>query len=180
MQGDSEISYERAEAGMAGTGELIMSAEFEEYVVSSGEIGAREGAVVVVVGGGVGGVATAARLAHAGHKVLLLEKNSHLGGRCSLIHGSSSLPHSSTSTLEEDARMNTFRFDQGPSLYLMPDSFKATFDDLGEDINHHLTLLKCDPNYTLFFHDGTQLNLSSGKSCSLFKFSFHQHFEQQI
>ncbi len=168
MQGDTEISYERAEAGMAGTGDLLMSAEFEEYVMSSGEIGAREGgAVVVVVGGGVGGVATAARLAHAGHKVLLLEKNSHLGGRCSLIHGSSSsLPHSSTNTLEENARMNTFRFDQGPSLYLMPDSFKATFDDLGEDINHHVTLLKCDPNYTLFFHDGTQLNLSSGETCS--------------
>ena len=37
-------------------------------------------------GAGVGGVATAARLANAGFKVTVLEKNSFTGGRCSLIH----------------------------------------------------------------------------------------------
>jgi len=41
---------------------------------------------VVVVGAGVGGVATAARLAAAGCKVTVLEKNGFSGGRCSLIH----------------------------------------------------------------------------------------------
>lgn len=41
---------------------------------------------VIVVGAGVGGVATAARLAAAGCKVTVLEKNGFSGGRCSLIH----------------------------------------------------------------------------------------------
>jgi heterodisulfide reductase subunit A-like polyferredoxin len=37
-------------------------------------------------GAGVGGVATAARLAKAGFKVTVVEKNDFTGGRCSLLH----------------------------------------------------------------------------------------------
>lgn len=40
----------------------------------------------VIIGAGVGGVATAARLAAAGWKVTVLEKNGFTGGRCSLIN----------------------------------------------------------------------------------------------
>jgi phytoene desaturase (3,4-didehydrolycopene-forming) len=40
----------------------------------------------IVVGAGVGGVATAARLAQAGFEVTVVEKNGFTGGRCSLIH----------------------------------------------------------------------------------------------
>lgn len=40
----------------------------------------------VIIGAGVGGVATAARLAKAGFEVIVFEKNSFTGGRCSLIH----------------------------------------------------------------------------------------------
>jgi phytoene desaturase (3,4-didehydrolycopene-forming) len=40
----------------------------------------------LVVGAGAGGIATAARLAAAGFKVTVLEKNDFTGGRCSLIH----------------------------------------------------------------------------------------------
>lgn len=41
---------------------------------------------VIIVGAGAGGVATAARLAAAGCKVTVIEKNDFSGGRCSLIH----------------------------------------------------------------------------------------------
>jgi phytoene desaturase (3,4-didehydrolycopene-forming) len=40
----------------------------------------------IVVGAGVGGVAVAARLAKAGYKVDVFEKNDFTGGRCSLIY----------------------------------------------------------------------------------------------
>jgi len=40
---------------------------------------------VIIVGAGAGGVATAARLAAAGCKVTVVEKNDFSGGRCSLI-----------------------------------------------------------------------------------------------
>lgn len=41
---------------------------------------------VIIVGAGVGGVATAARLKKAGLQVTVVEKNDFTGGRCSLIH----------------------------------------------------------------------------------------------
>jgi phytoene desaturase (3,4-didehydrolycopene-forming) len=100
---------------------------------------------VVIIGAGVGGVATAARLAKRhGCRVTVLEKNEFSGGRCSLIR-----------------TPEGFRFDQGPSLYLMPQSFKRTFDDLGVDIEEHLHLVRCDPNYKMFFDDGSHITLSS-------------------
>lgn len=40
----------------------------------------------IVIGAGVGGTSTAARLAHAGLDVEVYEKNEYSGGRCSLIH----------------------------------------------------------------------------------------------
>ena len=39
----------------------------------------------IIIGAGAGGIATAARLAKAGFKVTVLEKNDFTGGRCSLI-----------------------------------------------------------------------------------------------
>ena len=41
---------------------------------------------VIIIGAGVGGTSTAARLAHAGLDVEVYEKNEYSGGRCSLIH----------------------------------------------------------------------------------------------
>ncbi|KAI9144743.1 phytoene dehydrogenase-like protein [Paraphysoderma sedebokerense] len=98
---------------------------------------------VVIIGAGAGGTGTAARLAHAGYDVHVYEKNDFHGGRCSLIH------------------KNGFRFDQGPSLYLMPKIFEQTFTELGEDIKDHLELVQCDPNYYLYFDDGSKMELSS-------------------
>ncbi|KAK0661388.1 Phytoene desaturase [Lasiodiplodia hormozganensis] len=98
----------------------------------------------VIVGAGVGGVATAARLAKAGYAVTVVEKNDFTGGRCSLIHH------------------DGYRFDQGPSLLLLPNLFAEAFHDLGTSLEAegvHLT--KCDPNYSLWFGDGHNFELST-------------------
>lgn len=89
-----------------------------------------------------GGTALAARLASQGFAVKVYEKNAHSGGRLSLIHA------------------NGFRFDQGPSLYLMPKLFEETFSDLGEKVSDHLDLLQCERNYTVYFGDGERCELS--------------------
>lgn len=92
---------------------------------------------IIVIGAGVGGVAVAAQLANLGNQVTVFEKNASCGGRCSLF------------------TLGGFRFDVGPSLYLMPEIFKETFDDLGEDVNDHIELIKCNPNYNIhFMNDG--------------------------
>lgn len=98
---------------------------------------------VVIIGAGVGGTATAARLARQGFRVTVIEKNGFSGGRCS--------------TLRHDG----FRFDQGPSLYLMPKVFEEAFADLDERIEDHVDLLRCENNYRLHFPDGDTIELSS-------------------
>ncbi|KZS90831.1 phytoene dehydrogenase [Sistotremastrum niveocremeum HHB9708] len=99
---------------------------------------------VVIVGAGVGGVATAARLASAGLKVTVVEKNDFTGGRCSLLYDGG------------------HRFDQGPSLLLLPQLFHTTFKDLGTSIKEQqIELVKCEPNYVVHFNDGTHMRLST-------------------
>ncbi|KAM0430028.1 hypothetical protein ACHAPT_006034 [Fusarium lateritium] len=99
---------------------------------------------VIVIGAGVGGVATAARLAKAGFKVTVVEKNDFTGGRCSLINH------------------DGYRFDQGPSLLLLPRFFEEIFQDLGTSLsNEGIELLKCEPNYNIWFGDGSSFELST-------------------
>ncbi|KAJ5232788.1 Phytoene desaturase [Penicillium chermesinum] len=98
----------------------------------------------VIVGAGAGGIATAARLAKAGYEVTVIEKNGFLGGRCSLIC------------------REGYRFDQGPSLLLMPEVFYQTFRDLGTSLeDEHVRLLKCEPNYRIWFSDNDSLEMST-------------------
>ncbi|WP_282949133.1 phytoene desaturase family protein [Cellulomonas endometrii] len=87
---------------------------------------------VVVVGGGIGGLATATLLARGGADVTLLERHDRVGGR--------------TGTLEVDG----FRFDTGPSWYFMPEVFAHFFALLGERIEDHVDLVRLDPAYRLF------------------------------
>ena len=97
---------------------------------------------VIIIGAGIGGIAAGARLAKQGYQVSILEKNAQPGGRVSVI--------------EEDG----FRFDTGPTLFLMPDTFAQTYRDLGEKMEDHLDLIRLDPTYRVHFHDGSRLDLT--------------------
>ncbi|MDZ5663690.1 phytoene desaturase family protein [Nocardioides sp. S-58] len=90
-------------------------------------------ASVVVIGGGIAGLATAALLASRGHSVDLLEKNDDLGGR--------------VGSVERDG----FRFDTGASWYLMPEVFEHFFELLGTSADAELDLRVLDPSYRVFF-----------------------------
>ncbi len=86
----------------------------------------------VIIGGGVAGLATAALLAHEGHSVTLLERGERVGGRAG--------------TIERDG----FRFDTGPSWYLMPRVFDHFFELLGTSTAEQLELVTLDPGYQVF------------------------------
>ncbi|UIP00943.1 phytoene desaturase family protein [Halobaculum sp. CBA1158] len=96
---------------------------------------------VVVVGGGFGGLSTACYLADAGANVTLLEKNDQLGGRASVLEAEG------------------FRFDMGPSWYLMPDVFETFFGHFDRDPADYYSLSRLDPHYRIFFKDGDQVDL---------------------
>ncbi|MGC4935244.1 phytoene desaturase family protein [Gordonia sp. DT30] len=90
---------------------------------------------VVIIGGGVAGLATAALLAADGHDVDVVEKNPEPGGRAG--------------RWERDG----FRFDTGPSWWLMPEVFDHFFALLGTSTEAHLDLTRLEPGYRVFFED---------------------------
>ena len=87
----------------------------------------------IVIGGGMGGLASAALLGKHGYSVTLLEKNALLGGRANYFEAEG------------------FRFDMGPSWYLMPDVFEHFFALMGERVEDHLQLQRLDPSYRIAF-----------------------------
>jgi phytoene desaturase len=97
----------------------------------------------IIIGAGIGGIATAARLARSGYQVTVLEKNSTPGGRCNQF------------------TRDGHRFDVGPTLFLMPEVFAETYAALGARMEDELDLRRIDPTYYVRFDDGTQLALTS-------------------
>ena len=87
---------------------------------------------IVVIGGGIGGLASAALLAREGHDVTLLERNAEFGGRAG--------------SWEKDG----FRFDTGPSWYLMPEVFDHFYRLLGTSAAAELDLVQLDPGYRVY------------------------------
>ena len=71
---------------------------------------------IVVVGAGVGGLAVAIRLAAAGHRVAVLERNAVVGGKLARL------------------RHDGFTFDVGPALLTLPDVFDELFRAAGHRV----------------------------------------------
>lgn len=97
---------------------------------------------VAVVGAGIGGLSTAARLAHDGYDVQVFEKLPQCGGRASLLNEKG------------------FRIDMGPSFVLMPDFYKEVFDYCGERIEDYIDLMALDTHYKIFYPDGDVLDVT--------------------
>jgi phytoene desaturase len=110
---------------------------------STASRGRRSGPRAVVIGAGFGGLATAARLAHAGYQVTVLERHAVPGGRAGLWESAG------------------FRFDTGPSLVLMVEYWERLFRDVGHRMEDYVTLVQLDPNYRIHYPDGTTLEITS-------------------
>jgi phytoene desaturase len=96
---------------------------------------------VVIVGAGLAGLSAALRLAGAGRKVTVVEKNSFPGGRNGIL------------------KTQGYSFDTGPSVLTMPNLIADALACLGEKLEDWLELKPVSPLYRAFFADGSQLDV---------------------
>ncbi len=85
----------------------------------------------IIIGSGLGGLATALRLSNKGYKVKIIEKYSTPGGRLNKLD------------------LDGFRFDLGPSFMSMTYEFEELFNSVG--IKNPIELEELDPLYQVFF-----------------------------
>ena len=96
---------------------------------------------VVVVGAGLAGLSTALRLAGAGRKVTVIERESVPGGRNGLLN------------------KEGYAFDTGPTVLTMPDLIADALNCVGEKLEDWLELIPLQPLYRAFYADGSQLDV---------------------
>jgi phytoene desaturase len=96
---------------------------------------------VVVIGAGMGGLATAARLAAAGHRVTVVEQAPAVGGKVGWFS------------------RDGFGFDTGPSLLTLPGVYRDLFSATGTPLEQHVDLVPLDPACRYRLSDGTWLDL---------------------
>ncbi|MGE5946458.1 MAG: phytoene desaturase family protein, partial [Betaproteobacteria bacterium] len=96
---------------------------------------------IVVIGGGLGGLASAIVLRARGYPVILFEHNQWLGGKAA------------------ELRLDGFRFDMGPTVLTVPSVLTRIFEEAGRNAHEVLDLVRLNPQWRCFFEDGSVLDL---------------------
>jgi phytoene desaturase len=101
------------------------------------------GRKAIVIGAGIGGIASAIRLAHLGFETTVYERNSEPGGKI------------------RSSRFKGYRFDMGPSVFTEP----RLVDELlllKASTSHGFSYQKLPISCNYFFEDGVRIALPSG------------------
>lgn len=98
---------------------------------------------IAVVGAGVTGLAAAARLAAKGHQVTIFEKNEQVGGRMSQF------------------KKDGFTFDMGPTIVMVPDVYKAVFEESGKRFEDYVDMKPLTHIFDIYFSDKDKVSVST-------------------
>ncbi len=101
---------------------------------------------VIIIGGGLGGLAAGIRLAAIGCQVTICEQGDGFGGKMNSWESSG------------------FRFDTGPSLITMPWIFEELFNVAGSRLTDHLRMIPMHPLSSYSFDDGTKITYTADLS----------------
>ena len=119
---------------------------------------------IVVIGAGMGGMMSAARLAKAGHDVSLYEASDRTGGK---LH---------------TEWIGRVAFDTGPSLLTLPAVYKDFFARTGKHLGLLCEIKAVDPSFDYRFTDGTSVkfaNLSRHQTLNNLKAAYGQEVAAQ-
>ena len=100
----------------------------------------------IIIGSGIGGIATALRLRSMNYDVTVFENNNYPGGKLASFD------------------LGPYRFDAGPSLLTMPHFIDELFVLFKENPRDYFNYKKKDISCKYFWDDGTKLNAYSEKS----------------
>ena len=101
---------------------------------------------VAIIGAGVGGIATAIKLAQNGYQVTVYEKNATPGGRCG--------------QLIRDGH----RFDLGATIFLMPSIYRSVFESLGLHLEDCIESKPLPVIYKLYYGSGQTFDFTTNPS----------------
>jgi len=101
------------------------------------------GKKVVIIGGGLGGLAAGIRLASRGCQVTICEQSGRFGGKMN------------------SWEISGYRFDTGPSLITMPWIFAEVFEVAGSRMGDYLEMVSMNPLSQYTFDDGYTLTYTS-------------------
>lgn len=100
----------------------------------------------IIVGAGVAGIAVALRLRKRGDRVLVLEKNSYVGGKMNQYLSKG------------------YRWDTGPSLFTMPHLVDELYELYAKNPEDYYQYQKEEEACRYFFSDHTQLNFYTNRT----------------
>lgn len=119
---------------------------------------------VAVIGAGMGGMCTAARLARAGYEVTVFEASDRHGGKC------------------RTEWIGNYAFDTGPSLLTLPAVYRDFFQRTGDVMGRVVELQAVSPSFDYRFADGSAVrfaNLSRKETLSAIESSFGSSSAQE-
>jgi phytoene desaturase len=99
----------------------------------------------IIIGAGIGGIATAIYLSKKGYNVSVFEKNSYAGGRCG--------------QLIRDGH----RFDLGATMLMMPDIYREIFDSLGIPLFENSEIKPLENLYNIYFDNNEVITFTTDK-----------------
>ena len=97
----------------------------------------------IIIGAGIGGIASAIRLQNKGYAVQVIEKNEYPGGKLTQFH------------------KDGFRFDAGPSLFTMPNLVTELFEISGRKSSDYFNYEQLEILCNYFYEDGTRISANS-------------------
>jgi hypothetical protein len=98
-------------------------------------------ATVIIVGGGLAGLSASVELSSLGCRVILVERNAHLGGKMNVLSEKG------------------FTFDMGPTILTLPQVLRGIIRRSGRRVEDYIDLINLIPQWRCHYEDKTVIDL---------------------